>query len=232
MTLNPDARGDKSRLDDERSRADDEKTAHPLLAYLLAAADGRFPPVDGGCTVLPPLLGDLACSVAFTGHALVATARPAEAVLAQRPDGFGGSMSPDFLRWLAGPTGWIGVIDAMLVARGRGGASLPLRLDAADHPRVRHATDLRRDVRVYGDERGLVTLSSGLAGRTEISVEAASEGQGRGWGRSLVRDALGLVPAGEPVFAAVSPGNARSLRAFLAVGFTPIGSEVVLRPSA
>ena len=41
-------------------------------------------------------------------------------------------------------------------------------------------------------------------------------------------DALSLVPAGEPVFAAVSPGNARSLRAFLAVGFYPIrhGGEV------
>ncbi|MGN9908266.1 hypothetical protein ACTMTJ_12050 [Phytohabitans sp. LJ34] len=217
-------------MDDERRRADDERTAHPLLAYLLAAADGEFPPVDGACTVLPPLASGLACSVAFTGHALVATAHPPEAVLAQRPDGFGGSMSPDFLRWLAGPAGWIGVVDATLVARGRGGASLPLRPDAADHPRVRHATELRHDVRVYGDARGLVTLSEGLAGRTEISVEAASEGQGRGWGRSLVHDALGLVPPGEPVFAAVSPGNARSLRAFLAVGFTPIGSEVILRP--
>jgi hypothetical protein len=161
----------------------------------------------------------------------VATARPAEAVLAQRPDGFGGSLSPDFLRWLAGPGGWIGVVDATLVARGRGGGGLPLRVDAADHPRVRHAAGLRRDVRVYGDERGLVTLAEGLAGRTEISAEAAAEGQGRGWGRSLLRDALGLVPAGEPVFAAVSPGNARSLRAFLAVGFAPIGSEVILRPA-
>lgn len=217
-------------MDDERSHADDAKTAHPLLGLFLAAAGGRFPPVDGGCTVLPALPGGLACSVAFTGHALVATARPAQAVLAQGPDGFGGSMSPDFLRWLAGPAGWIGVIDATLVARGRGGAALPLRLDADDHPRVRHAAELRRGVRVYGDERGLVTLSEGLAGRTEISVEAAPDGQGRGWGRSLVHDALGLVPPGEPVFAAVSPGNARSLRAFLAVGFTPIGSGVILRP--
>ncbi|RIQ11374.1 hypothetical protein DY240_28965 [Jiangella rhizosphaerae] len=43
--------------------------------------------------------------------------------------------------------------------------------------------------------------------------------------------ALRLVPAGEPVFAAVTPGNARSLRAFLACGFTPVGSEVLLRPA-
>jgi hypothetical protein len=43
-------------------------------------------------------------------------------------------------------------------------------------------------------------------------------------------DALGLIPPEEHVFAAVSPGNARSLRALLSVGFVPIGSEVILRP--
>jgi hypothetical protein len=49
-------------------------------------------------------------------------------------------------------------------------------------------------------------------------------------GRSLLEDALALVPHGEPVFAAVSPGNARSLRAFLAAGFVPLGSETIIRP--
>jgi hypothetical protein len=34
----------------------------------------------------------------------------------------------------------------------------------------------------------------------------------------------------EPVFAAVSPGNARSLRAFLAAGFVPLGSEALIEP--
>lgn len=29
----------------------------------------------------------------------------------------------------------------------------------------------------------------------------------------------------------VSPGNARSLRAFLAAGFVPVGSEVLLSPT-
>src|SRR5262245_51338746 len=93
---------------------------HPLLGYLLAAARGEFPPVDGAVTLVPALPGGLECSVAFTGHAVVATARPAEEVLAYRPDGFGASMAPDFLRSLAGPTGWIGVIDAMLVRDGAG----------------------------------------------------------------------------------------------------------------
>jgi hypothetical protein len=70
-----------------------------------------------------------------------------------------------------------------------------------------------------------VTVAAGLAGRTELSVEAAVPGTGR----ALIRAALGSVPVGEPVFAAVAPGNARSLRAFLAEGFVPLGSEVLMR---
>ncbi|MER6784762.1 hypothetical protein ABT330_09015 [Streptomyces sp. NPDC000658] len=205
---------------------------HPLLGRLLDAADGRFPPADGAVAVLPALPGGLECSVAFTGHAVVATSLPASRVAAYRPDGFGGSLSPDFLRALAGPGGWIGVVDATLAGRGAGGPARLRPLDGADdHPRVRFARELRAEVRVFGDARGLVTLAAGLAGRTELSVELhRPEGSGRGRGRSLLADALTLVPEGEPVFAAVAPGNARSLRAFLAAGFTPIGSEVLLRP--
>jgi hypothetical protein len=204
---------------------------HPLLGYFLDAVRGQFPPDDGAVTVVPALPGGLECSVAFTGHAVVATALPAADVHAHRPDGFGGSLAPDFLRHLAGPTGWIGVIDATLAHRGVGGtprlSPLP---DADDHPRVQHARALRTGVRVFGDHRGLVTLATGLAGRTELSVELHRGRSGQGNGRALVTDALTLVPEGEPVFAAVSPGNARSLRAFLAAGFTPIGAEVILRP--
>jgi hypothetical protein len=204
---------------------------HPWLTCLLAAVENRFPPVDGGITVVPPLAGGLECSVAFTGHAVIATALAEDLIRGQEPDGFGGSLAPDFLRWLAGDKGWIGVIDVTMAARGRGGGNLPERTDLAGHPRVDHALAFRHDVRVYGDERGLVTLSEGLAGRLEISIEAVPAGQGRGWGRSLLRDALRLVPAGDTVFAAVSPGNARSLRAFLGVGFVPVGSEVIIRPT-
>src|SRR5689334_424067 len=94
---------------------------HPLLRYLHDAADGRFPPVDGGVTVVPGLGRGLECSVAFTGHAVVATAVAAEEVEAGGADGFGGAMAPDFLRFLAGPEGWIGVLDAIVVTRGVGG---------------------------------------------------------------------------------------------------------------
>jgi hypothetical protein len=218
---------------------------HPLLALFLDAAEGRFPPVDGEVTVLPPPGGGIECSVAFTGHAVVATALSSREVAALGPDGFGGSLAPDFLRALAGPRGWIDVVDATLAARGTGGPPRLAELAGAhDHPRVRHARRVRTNVRVHGDERGLVTLADGLAGRRELSIElhdprpgpgpgttsSPGPGPGRGHGRALLADALSLVPEGEPVFAAVAPGNARSLRAFLACGFVPIGSEVLLRP--
>jgi len=205
---------------------------HPLLTHFLNAADGHHPPVDGGVTVLPPLAHGLECSVGFTGHAFVATALPAPQVTAAGPDGFGGALTPDFLRLLAGAGGWIDSIDVTLFARGTGGpAALPAREDLRDHDRVRYAHTIRDDVHVHGDERGFVTVASGLAGRTELSIELDEPGRVTGAGRALLRDALTLIPAGEPVFAAVAPGNARSLRAFLATGFTPIGSEVVLRPA-
>jgi hypothetical protein len=201
---------------------------HPLLERWQLAARGSFPASDGEVSVVPPLDSGLEASVAFTGHAVVATALSAERVMARNPNGFGGSLAPDFLRWLAGD-GWIGVLDVTLVAVGRGGGSLPRRHDLGAHPRVRLAQSLRSNVEIYADERGLATLSSGIAGRRELSIEASEPGRGRG--RSLLRDLLGLVPAGEPVFAAVSPGNARSLRTFLGEGFVPIGSEVILRPA-
>lgn len=202
---------------------------HPLHRAFLDAAAGRFPPVDGGVSIVPTWRAGLAAIVAFTGHAVVAADVAAQGLKALGADGYGGALHPRVQSFVAGPRGSIGVIDATLVRRGLGGGSgLGARDDFDAHRRVVYARKIRDDVRVVGDERGFVTFASGLAGRHELSVEAADDGQGRGWGRSLVADALRDVPEGEPIFAAVAPGNARSLRAFLALGFTPIGSEVVL----
>ena len=82
---------------------------------------------------------------------------------------------------------------------------------------------------MYSDERGLVTLGQGLAGRLELSIQVEGAHQGRGVGAGLLADALTLVPAGEVVFAAVSPGNVRSLRLFLGARFVPVASEVIVR---
>ena len=207
---------------------------HPLGRMLAAAAEGRFPSKDGLVEVVAPAhpacLG-IEVVVEFTAHAVVATAVDRAAVAAREPDGYGGAHQPDFLRWLAGPRGSVGSHDCVLVRRGTGNATLAARPDLVEHPRVQHARKLRSDVTVHADERGLVTTGRGLAGRVEVSVELA-EGRprGQGDGRALIAQAVGLVPEGEWAFAEVSPGNAASLRAFLAIGFVPLGAEVVLWP--
>jgi hypothetical protein len=208
--------------------------AHPLLDRLLAAARGSFPPVDGGVTVAPALDGGFEAIVAFTGHVVIATSLSLAELLDAGADGYGGATSPDVQRAIAGPDGWIDTHDVTLVASGLGDdGSRPLlarRDDLMEHPRVAHARHIRSDVRVHGDDRGLVTLARGLAGRTELSLELVPERLGAGEGAGLLTEVLRLVPAGSPVFAAVAPGNARSLRMFLRHGFTPVGSEIQIRP--
>jgi hypothetical protein len=203
---------------------------HELHRVLLDAADGRFPPVDGGVEVAAPLVGDHHAVVEFTGHSFVLTDRERDDVLARGADGFGGASHPDLLRWLAGPGGWIGSHDAVLAARGTGRGRLARREDLEDHPRVVRSRRHRRGVDVYGDETGVVTIGRGLVDRVEVSVEVFS-GAAAGAGRRLIVEAVGLVPAGEIVFAQVAPGNAASLRAFLSCGFAPIGAETLLLPA-
>ena len=206
-------------------------SSHPLAAILTAAAAGRFPSADGLVDVLPPDGDGTHAVVELTAHSYVLTDRPAEEVLARGADGFGGSTHPDVLRWLAREDGWIGSLDVVLVATARPGERLTVRTDLDHHPRVRRARAHRRDVRVYGDDRGLLTLGRGLAGRLELSVELHGEtGRSDGAGRALISAGLAVARRGELVWAQVSPGNAASLRAFLACGFVPVGSEVLLKP--
>jgi len=202
---------------------------HPLLPVLLAAAEGTFPPVDGGVIYMPPLADGWEAIVSFTGRAFVASRLGKEAFTDLQPDGFGQILRPEVqLRMAAGGT--VGVVDATLVTRGRGGGTLQPRDDLDHHPRVKYAQAQRQEVEIFGDHDGLFTISHGLAGRIEMSIETSGAGAGRG--RELINEALTMVPDGSPLFAAVSPGNARSLRAFLACGFVPIGSEVLIRPEA
>jgi len=206
------------------------KIVHELHRVLLDAVDGRFPAVDGGVDIVAPMAGDHHAVVEFTGHSFVLTDRDRDDVRARGADGFGGASHPDLLRWLAGPDGWIGSHDAVLAARGIGGGRLAGRDDLDDHPRVVRSRHHRRDVDVYGDETGVVTIGRGLVDRLEVSVEVFPAGMA-GAGRRLIVEALGLVPAGEIVFAQVAPGNAASLRAFLSCGFAPIGAETLLLPA-
>jgi hypothetical protein len=172
--------------------------------------------------------------VAFTGHAVVATTLGIHDLERAGADGYGGAVTPDVQRLIAGDRGWIGTQDLILVGTGLGAdgsdPTLPRRDDLVDHPRVAHALAIRDEVEVYADERGLVTVARGAAGRPEISLELVPGRQGTGAGDGLLSAARRLLPAGTTVFAAVAPGNARSLRLFLKQGFTPIGAEIVIRP--
>lgn len=206
---------------------------HPLLELFLDAADGRFPPADGTVSVIPSWRSGLSAVVSFTAHTIIATDTP-EVLRDVRPDAYGAALHPGVLATLARYPARIGVVDATLAGRGRGGGSaeLVVRTDLDDHPRVVHARAIRDDVAVHGapagaPDRGLVTLGTGLGGRREISIELFGD-QPPGTGRRLIDEALRLIPVEQPVFAAVAPGNARSLRAFLATGFAPIGSEVII----
>jgi hypothetical protein len=96
---------------------------------------------------------------------------------------------------------------------------------------VHRAERHRRDVRVLGNDDGLVIVGRGLVGRWELSVELFDTGRSSaGAGRALITVGLGLVPEGEPCWAQVAAGNARSLRACLGAGFRPICSEVLITP--
>jgi hypothetical protein len=201
---------------------------HPLLSIYLRAARGEFPPADGQAIFLPSLQPGQAAVVSFTARSYIATSQTPPDFADLRLDGFGSASQPEVLARLAGTNGHIFLTDMTLVGRGTGGGSLPVRDDLEDRIRVRYAKMIRRNVRVYGDERGFITLSDGLAGRPEMSIELTSGTENRGTGRALISEALKLTPAGEPLFAAVSPGNARSVRAFLAMGFVPIGSEIII----
>lgn len=208
-------------------------SAHRIAELLRAAAAGSFPPVSDAVEVVPRCPpGRVDWIVSFTGHAVVASARPDRDVQARGADGYGGALSPRFLLWLAGDDGRVGCQDVVLVAPGGGRAegSLSPRHDLDGHARVEHARQLRSDVQVYGDDIGFVTLGIGLGGLVEMSVEITAE-HGHGRGRSLIRRGLALADPADVVVAQVTPGNARSLRAFLAAGFVPVGSAVAITPA-
>ena len=153
--------------------------------------------------------------------------------------------SPPFLSALEERLGVrAGSLDAMLIATPLAGdpeialapagdAAVPgVRAPAPRlrHSRVARAHRYRSDIRVWTGEHGILVLGRGLAGRWEAAFEVDETGRGRGYGRALAIAARHLVPEGRPVWAQCPPGNAASLRALLAAGYIPVGSEVLLIP--
>ncbi|HWC41666.1 MAG TPA: GNAT family N-acetyltransferase [Actinomycetota bacterium] len=205
-----------------------------LLRLLEDAAGGVPPAADGMVEVWPAPDGPVDAVLAFTAHHVVAAGVDPDLVAARLPDGdLGAPMSPGFLGWLGERLGsHPGSLDVVLAAPGLGGDP-PLDLRPVEgpgrHPRAARARRYRRDLRVWTDPdgAGVLVLGRGLAGRRELSFEVDPARRNRGLGQLLVAAARHLTPAGEPLFAQVSPGNAASLRVVEAAGFRPIGAEVL-----
>jgi hypothetical protein len=205
-------------------------TSRTLAEVLTGAVDGRFPAADGSVVVVPPWQDGVEAVVSFTGHAVVATTLPLEAVLAAGADAFGGATLPKLLTLMAGEDGEVECLDVLLGAHGTGGGHLTRSVALEDHPRAAHARHWRTNVRAYGDDHGLLVVADGVAGLPQLSYEVPPHHRDRGNGRTLLRTGLSLIPRGSPVLTAAAPGNAASLRAILAAGFEPLGSVQLVHP--
>jgi GNAT superfamily N-acetyltransferase len=178
--------------------------------------------------------GPVDAVLAFTAHHVIAAGVEPGLVAARLPAGdLGAPMSASFLGWLGERLGSRpGSLDVVLAAEGVGGTP-PLELrpvgDPDRHPRAARAVRYRDGLEVWTDPEGagVLVLGRGLAGRRELAFEVDPARRNRGLGRRLVAAARHLTPAGEPLFAQVSPGNAASLRVVEAAGFRPIGAEVL-----
>lgn len=208
--------------------------SHTLAEILEAAARGQFPPPDGTTTVVPQPSHRDAGVIAFTAHSVVFTDEDPQWVrttlAALDCDELAATMNPRFLGSFLDRTGRsTDTIDLLTVATFLPGEpQLELReMKDPDHPRALRARKRRDDVRIWATDGGVLVLGRGVAGRWEAAIEVDEEVRHRGLGRALARAARHLVP-GEVVWSQQAAGNARSVRAFQAAGFRPIGAETLL----
>jgi GNAT superfamily N-acetyltransferase len=203
-----------------------------LSEMLARAAAGVFPPADGGLTVLAQPSPRDAGVIAFTGHNVVFADTGADWVRERLPAGdVAAPLNPVFLTALATRLGRrVNCADMLAVAPAAAGPPpMALRqITDIDHPRVRRARRFRGELSIWTGGGAVVMIGRGVAGRWEVAVEVDPACQGHGVGRAAVRAARHLVPGGAPLWAQIAPGNAASVRAFLAAGFVPAGAEVLL----
>ncbi|WP_435863015.1 N-acetyltransferase family protein [Streptomyces massasporeus] len=224
---------------DPPAGGDSRSAVTDTLADILdAAGRGVFPPADGGTTIVPQPSARDAGVLAFTAHSVVFTDEDPDwvrGVLARAEcDALAATMNARFLTALMDRTGRTSdTVDVLLT-----GAALPgeppvalTEVDDPGHPRAVSAMRRRDGVRVWTTDGAVLVLGRGVAGRWEVAVEVEEGARHRGVGRRLVSAARRLT-GGAPVWAQVSAGNARSLRAFQAAGYRPVGSEVLLVPGA
>lgn len=212
-----------------------------LGAVLRAAGRGDFPAADGEWERARLWQRGVEAVVALTGHAYLAVGLDLAVVEldALGVDGHGGAHHPRVAEHIRG-SGWADTLDVLLLrpaglpAPGGEGVELVSREDLSAHPRVAVARHVRSGIRVLGmpsrRSRSLVTVATGLGGLPEIGLEADATKAGRELLGAALRWAQANLPAGDPLVAAVAPGNARSLQLFLGEGFVPVGSVQLFRP--
>jgi hypothetical protein len=217
------------------------RTPYPAIAtadgvgdLLARVAHGDFPAPDGSVTLLPQPSPRDAGVFGFTAHAVIFADVDPDWVAGQLPPGdLGAPMLPAFLASLAGRIGRRahGIDMLCLTTPLPGPPPLPLApLTDSEHPRVARAHRYRDQVQVWEAGEGVVLLGRGVAQRWEVAVEVDPAARGKGLGRALATAARHLAPPDVTLWAQVSPGNAASVRAFLAAGFTPVGAEALLVP--
>ena len=203
-----------------------------LAALLDGVAAGRYPPPDGGVTILPQPSPRDAGVLSFTAHAVIITDLDPAWVRGQLPPGnLAGPVQPPFLQAICAKSGRrVDSIDLVCVTTPRPGPPPVALIPATDvsHPRIVRALRYRDDVRAWQAPGGVLLLGRGLAGRWEVAVEVDPGYRGHGLGRGLAAAARHLVPDDAPLWAQIAPGNAASVRAFLAAGYVPVGAEALL----
>lgn len=208
-------------------------SSHLLGERLRDAAFGKFPAVDGRVEVVPSPGPPCDAFVGFTGHfVLAADVDPSEVAARMPPGDFSVPFSPASLVWLAEKLGLAPAThDALFVTIADGAGAPPWlhRTDGLAHPRVERASRYRAIDSVWSTDDGtsIVMVGRGVCGRWEVGYEVATDARNAGLGRRLVGAARGLVPAGEPLWAQVAPGNAASMRSAIAAGFVPVAAEIL-----
>ncbi|MEV4643178.1 GNAT family N-acetyltransferase [Actinoplanes sp. NPDC049548] len=195
---------------------------------------GERLPTDPWLDLVPSPSPHRAAVTSFPGHVVVAADVDRPWVDSWMPDGdLSAPLSPRFLCALEDRLRLTaGSVDAVVLGSPLSGEP-PVELVAVEdstHPRVLRARRFRSETRVWTCGPSVLVVGKGLGGRWEAAIEVDEAARNRGLGRSLAQAARHLVPEGRPVWAQVAPGNASSLRAFLAAGYVPVGAEVLLAP--
>ena len=199
------------------------------------AALGRPPAPDLETELMPPTAGAVAAVVAFSGHVVIAADLDSDWVATKCPPGdLMAPIRPEFITEVMKRCQCRSFSTTLTFAL-PAGADMAVDLPVVPAPdrvseRIKRSHRVRTDVRVYEAMNGgaLLVVGRGLAGRWEAGFEVDPPLRGQGIGRALAATARTLVPAGEPLFLQVNPGNIASLRAVLGARFRPVASEVLL----